>query len=461
MRVFDANAYGELPYDHGAGSVMAAARYSYTGPLTSLVSPAYGVGYWDYQARVSHRVFGSDTLSLFAFGSYDELTYLSQPTFRVEYHRVDLRYDHPLEDGSVRVAATFSSDDSFSALQTATGAGSSASLSGPGGRLRVELDDRLTGTTRLRAGADVGVNRFDVDTYENIVHAPHTDVEGGLYADLVWRPARVVEVVPGLRLDAYDTRGQTSLAPQPRVAAKFRLAKAVTWISALGVAHQEPTEEVFVPTKLPDAIEEAPRTNLQISEAIEVRLPSSMRARLTGFASHLVAPSVSGEERNEGGEVFLRREFTQRLGGFIAYTLSRSDTVLGDQETRSSWDRTHLFSAVLGYDIGSGWRVGVRFFVESGRPYTLTCPNPACTAGATGAASNAVTINLPPFYRLDARIEKRWTFSHGQWIAITLEGFNVLDKAEPTDAYYSAAQGVTIDTASPAILPSIGVEGGL
>jgi TonB family protein len=461
VRVFDANAYGEVPYDGAAGSVMAAARYSYTGLLTSLVSPAYSVGYWDYQARVSHRVFGSDTLSLFAFGSYDELAYNSQPTFHVEYHRVDLRYDHPLDDGHLRVAATFSADDTLSALQTNTGAGASAALSGPGGRVRVELDERVASGANVRAGADLGVTRFDVDRYGSVAHAPHTDVEGGAYVDVVWRPSRIVEVVPGARLDGYLVRDATVVAPQPRLAAKFKITPKVTWISALGLAHQEPTEEVFVPVKLPDPIDEASRTSLQLSQAVEVRLPSSMRARVTGFFSNTVAPSVSGEERNLGGEIFVRREFTQRLGGFLAYTLSRSDTFLGDAESRSTWDRTHLFSAVLGYDLGSGWRVGARFFIESGRPYTVTCPTAACAPGSSAPASTPVTINLPPFYRLDARIEKRWTFSRGQWLAVTLEGFNVLDKAEPTDAYYSASQGVSVDTASPAILPSLGVEGGI
>lgn len=462
VRVFDANAYGELPYDHGAGSVMAAGRYSYTGPLTSLVSPDYSVGYWDYQARISHRVFDHDTVALFAFGSYDELAYLSQPTFRVEYHRVDLRYDHPTEDGHLRVGVTFTDDSTFSALQTNTGAGASAALSAPGGRVRIEADERLGDTATVRAGADAAVLRFNVDNYGSVIHAPHTDFEGGAYADLIWRPARVVEIVPGLRLDGYLTRGSPAFVPQPRLAAKFKLAPRFTWISALGLAHQEPTEEVFVPNKLPDPIDEAPRTSLQISEALEVRLPSSMRARVTGFFSNTVASSVAGEERNYGGEVFVRREFTQRLGGFLAYTLSRSDTFLGNTESRSTWDRTHLFSAVLGYDLGSGWRVGARFFLESGRPYTITCPTAACTPeAATAVAGTPVTVNLPPFYRLDARIEKRWTFSRGQWIAVTLEGFNVLDKAEPSGAHYAPSQGVAIDTASPAILPSVGIEGGL
>ncbi len=469
-RVFDANAFGETPYDGGRGSVMAAARYGYTGLVIALVAPQYTVDYWDYQARVSHRTWGNDSVSVFAFGAYDQLTYRGQPTFHVQYHRADLRYDHPLDDGHgadgghLRVAATFGSDDTFTALQTSTGAGANASLQGPSGRVRAELEERVSGAVRVRAGGDVGVTRFDVDDFDGVVHAAHTDLEGGVYADAVWRPLHGLELVPGFRFDAYQARGQTALAPQPRLATKISLARNVSWISALGVAHQEPTEEVFVPAKLPDPIDEAPRDSFQASEAVEVRLPSSVRARVTGFASRLVAPSLSGEQRAEGVELFLQRDFTERLGGFVSYTLSRSDTTLGTATFESPWDRTHLLSVVLGYDLGGGWRVGGRFFFESGREYTLACPTPGCAPTQVpipGPPAYSVTNRLPPFFRLDVRIEKRWTFAGGQWLGATLECFNALDKAEPIGGNYGPAMGLSLRTQSPIILPSFGLEGGL
>jgi TonB family protein len=460
-RVFDANAFAETPYDDGRGSVMAASRYGYTDLVIALVAPKYKVGYWDYQARVAHRAWGKGTVSIFAFGAHDELTYLGQRTFRVEYHRADLRYDHPIDGGSVRVAATVGSDDTFTALQTRTGAGASAALQGPSGRVRAELEERVSPTFRVRAGGDFGVVQFHVDDYDGVVHAPHTDFEAGVYADAVWRPLHAVELVPGLRLDAYQARGRTALAPQPRLATKIRISQGVSWIAALGMAHQEPTEEVFVPAKLPDPVDEAPRDSFQASEAIEARLPSSMRARVTGFASRLVAPSVSGEQRAEGVELFLKRDFTERLAGFVSYTLSRSDTTLGTATYESVWDRTHLLSVVLGYDLGGGWRVGARFFFESGRSYTVTCPTPDCAPDPRGAPAYSVTRTLPPFFRLDGRIERRWTFSSGQWLAATFECFNALAKSEPIGGNYSPATGVTIRTQSALIFPSFGLEGGL
>ncbi len=453
-RVFDAHAFVETPFDGGGGTVLAAGRYSYTDLLTSLIVPDYKVGYWDYQFRISHRVADRDTLSLFVFGSHDELAYKGSPTFHIEYHRADLRYDHALADGGhVRVAGTFSYDDTLTALQTDTGAGASAAFKGPGGRIRTEIEQRVSNRALVRAGADVGVTRFSVDDYEGIVRPAHTDVEGGLYADVVWRATDRVEIVPGFRFDGYHARGQTAWAPQPRLSTKVRILPNLLWISALGVAHQEPTEEVFIPSKIPDPIVSLSGGNsYQFSEAIEARLPSSIRARVTGFYSGLVADHLSGEDRSEGIEVFLRRDFTRRLGGFVSYTLSRSDAISGAQTSRSVWDRTHLLSVVLGYDLGSEWRIGTRFFFESGRLYRAVCADCAIAYTATG--------QLPPFYRLDARIEKKWSLSNGKWLRATLECFNVFDKPEPIFADYSLRDGLVVRTQSPIILPSIGLEGG-
>jgi hypothetical protein len=464
-RLFDANAFGEVPYDGGRGSITAATRYGYTGLLTSLLAPDYSLGYWDYQARATHKTWGRDTVSILVFGAHDNGSYQGQELFRVEYHRADLRYDHVLPGGNLRVAATLSTDQSFTALKTPSGAGESASLRGPGGRLRAEIEERIAPGVLVRAGADLGAVRFDVDDYGPLHRPPHTDIEGGAYADAVWRPSERVEVVPGIRLDGYETRGVTGLAPQPRLGARIRLAPGVALISALGVAHQEPTEGVFVPAKLPDPIDEASRDSYQYSEAIDVRLPSSMRLRVTGFYTKLVAESVGGQEQNEGLEVFAERDFTRRLGGFLAYTLSRSDTtgepLQNTLTTRSSWDRTHVLSTVLSYDLGRGWRAGARFFFESGRPYPLVCDSPTCAPVGSHREAQLVGETLPPFYRVDLRVEKRWTFRDGKWLAATLECFNTLDKAEPIGLSYGPSTGLTTRYESPLILPSIGLEGGI
>jgi|HubBroStandDraft_2_1064218.scaffolds.fasta_scaffold03751_5 TonB family protein len=467
-RVYDANAFVETPFDDHQGTVMAAGRYSYTGPLISLVVPNYSLAYWDYQFRVSHKIGDADTLSLFAFGAYDELHYYGQPSFRVEYHRVDLRYDHKTAKSHVRVAFTYNYDDTLTALETDNGTGANAALKGPGWRLRAESEQHVTDTALVRAGADMSATAYRVDQYPPIdgfsgVQGPHTDVEGGAYGDVVWRPSRPIEIVPGFRFDGYRTRGETAWAPQPRLAARIRVLPSVVWLSSFGTAHQEPTEEVFVPAKLPNPIDQASQTNYQFSEGAEVRLPSSLRFRVTGFYNRLLAQHILGTDETDVGqtaglELFVRRDFTERLGGFFSYTLSRTVGTVDGVTERVSWDRTHVASLVLGYDLGHKWRLGARVFFESGRPYQPVCVQ---DCGSAHPISESVGGNLPIFWRLDARLEKRWSFSGDRWLGATLECFNVFDKAEPVGDEYVPGHGLKIDYQSAIILPSIGVEGGM
>jgi hypothetical protein len=460
-RVFDARAFGETPYDGGRGSVMGALRYGYTDLVISLVAPKYRVNYWDYQTRVTHRTWGHDSVSLFAFGARDELDYLGEKTFHVAAHRLDLSYDHPYTGGKLRAGVTLGLDDSFTALQTATGAGASAALRGPSVRAHLDLEQSLGERVRLRAGADAGVRRFDRDAFEGVNQGPHTDLEAGAYVDGVFRPSARVELVPGMRLDAYRTRGRGVLAPEPRLASRVLVAPHVAWISTLGVLHQEPTEEVFVPAKLPDPIDEASRDSFHLSEGAEMALPWSLRSRITGFASKLVARDFSGAQTSHGLEFLLQRSFVERSNGLVAYTLSRSDTELARSSHVSLWDRTHLLTLALGYDFGAGWHAGARFFFESGRLAEVSCPTPDCAPHELGAASFVETRRLPSFYRLDVRVERRLTFAEGRWLSFTWECFNTLARAEPVGYDYAPSTGLTLRKQAALIFPSFGIEGGI
>jgi hypothetical protein len=290
------------------------------------------------------------------------------------------------------------------------------------------------------------------------IYAPHTDVVGGAYVDLVWRPHRIVELVPGFRFDAYKSRDDVAIAPQPRLSLKLQLAPRLSWVSALGVAHQEPTDEIFVPAKLPNPIDEQSRQSYQWSEALELKLPESVRVRATGFAT-LIRATNADEERSYGLELFVRRDFTRRLGGFVSYALSRAEQRVGGVTTLAAGNSTHVLSIVLGYDLGRGWRAGARFFYRSGRPYSQTCETPDCSPG-TSPSTYTVTGTLPDFYRVDARIEKKWTFGATKWLTAVVEVFNGTYQGETTGTNYTPQQGLTLSTHSPIILPSIGLEGG-
>jgi len=182
----------------------------------------------------------------------------------------------------------------------------------------------------------------------------------------------------------------------------------------------------------------------------------------------LLATDVPGSAQSEavqsvGLEVFLRRDFTERLGGFVSYTLSRTVATAGGLTERASWDRTHVLSVALGYDLGNGWRVGSRLFVESGRPMQPVCVD-RCSpslAQATSPVYYRPQGDLPTFWRLDVRLEKKWTFRGGSWITGTLECFNLFDRAEPIGDQATPGEGVAVTYQSAIVLPSVGLEAGL
>jgi len=464
-RVFDAGAMVEQPFADQRGSVLLGGRYGYTGALLSLVAPDYSLGYWDYQARLAYRVADHDRVSAFAFGAYDFLRNeaLGRTLFNVEFHRVDLRWDHETEAGKVRVAATLASDFTLNAAENAQDPGSGTSSRGV--RLRIEADQRVARGLRLRAGADVGFDHFTEDREVlgggNLVpFGRHTDSVGGAWLDLVARPAAGVEIVPALRLDVFHVRGESSVAPEPRLATRLRVAEGVAWISAFGETHQVPTFLVPVPGMNVSRGEASPQDAWQASQAIEVSLPSRIMAKVTAFRNVAFVADVQGRAHDDGIELFVRRDFTERLGGFVSYTISRADRSVPGRDSLSTFDRPQVLSVVLGYDLGGGYRVGGRWLFESGHPFDIQCPTPDCSGLLSPPSQSYLyTGRFPTFSRWDVRFEKKWKFGSGAWLSATFEWFNALLSGEVDNVAWTPA-GLRFTARSPLTLPSIGIEAG-
>jgi hypothetical protein len=268
-----------------------------------------------------------------------------------------------------------------------------------------------------------------------------------------------------MRLDLSRSRGQTYSFPEPRLSTRARLVPKLAWLGGFGLAHQLPTYRVYVPGGQVGGLELNVQRAYQATQGLELALPQSMYARATVFHSWLESRDVGLSGRNYGLELFLRRDFAERLGGFLSYTLSRSERTAGPTTVLSGFDRPHVVSAVLGYDLGRGFRIGGRAYYASGRHYTIRCPTPDCGPGDPNAAAFSegyVTEGrVKGFFRLDVRFEKRWRFASGSWIAGTFEWFNALLARETMTRYWDAQTGgIKTQDRSPLTLPSIGIEAG-
>ncbi|WP_394824545.1 TonB-dependent receptor domain-containing protein [Pendulispora albinea] len=540
LRLLDAGALLESPFASGRGTALVGGRYGYPGLILPLFAPDTRLSYWDYQARASWKLDERNAISAFVFGSYDYLAEVkkdergerkTKQLFATMFHRLDLRFDHRFDGGgNLRVAGTLGVDKSGGDTGDAT-----SQMAG----LRAELERRLSPVIRMRMGADAFFEHFDLfdergvqnltgDT-PSILYSPRDDLTFGAYADATWHLGPRVEVVTGLRADLFTShqldrpgvlssaerqqlqanRNARELGVDPRLAVRLGMTPKFTLVSTFGVSHQPPSLVIPVPgaglAKLGDGLQ----TSVQTSQGFELLLPGDFTATANVFLHNFIgltdatATCLRGNEFNlddlddssgrsciarrvrgraYGLELLIKRSLTKRLTGWLSYTLSRTtrDTTPGvarrfrallpeePSTILGEFDRTHVLNLIGAYDLGSGWRVGGRFFFYSGRPYSKQAQ------GFLIPPYNSE--RLPPYFRIDFRLEKAWTIGKTGRISFVLEGLNVTLNKEKVNVQceISANRGpirdlrnitpdmmdrCTPEEIGPVTVPSIGLEG--
>lgn len=498
VRLFDAGGLVSTPIADGQADVLASARYGYPGPLLSVFDPNVGLSYWDYQTRVRWRPGDRDEISVFAFGSFDSLSSRDTSTGRMEellgiqFHRVDLRWDRRTSDtGSLRVAMTLGYD------RSAAGNGSSVSstedsVESESVRLRAEWSDRLSPEIEARAGADVVAQPYRIVLPGNapsvLGGGPSTanftqvDVDGGLYAELTWTPTPRVELRPGLRADVFTSRSSTGAAPlgidtgyeraasalDPRLSARWSMTSWLSWIAALGVAHQASNLPLPSPGLQFSQLTRGVQAAYQYTAGAEIKLPLKFTATVDAFLqdytglADLYESCPPGEKtcnfdgRAVGLELLVRRRLTERLTGWLSYTLSRTErdafyqTISQSQWMRvvSQYDRPHVANVAVAADLGRRWRAGARVLAYSGLPYSTTTG----TVGTPNARE-------PPFFRLDLRLEKKWR-ALGGTLTLVFEWLNALLSKESFGTVCSGPPPLQCapQQIGPVTVPSVGVE---
>lgn len=446
-----------------------AGRYSYAGLVLSLLSDAK-LDYWDYQAQASYPIGRRDSLSVVTFGGYDLFRApqaSSKSGAELSFHRVDLRWDRKLSDGTLRVALTGGSDRSAGANAD------SSFLTNQSIRLRSELTRRLSASTTLNAGLDTRLDRFgleanprnlDFPDYSRLFPARVDTVTGG-YAALSLEPVRGIRVSPGVRADVYSSLGATAIAVDPRVSAEFTISRQLRLEHSLGVAHQRPNFTAQVPGAQVADLASGLQSALLWSSGLKQKLPLDLLASATVFRSaYFDALDPIGGARDfsidrtalerratisaAGLELHVSRPVTKRLGGFVSYTLSRSEQSSGQHKSPSGFDRTHVLQTALSYEISPGFRVGARAVFYSGVPELNLEGSPHIEGKRRGA----------PFFRLDLRAEKRFRLGQRGYWGLIAEILNATSTREVVRL--DCGQVCRARTAGPIILPSVGLEAG-
>lgn len=469
LRLFDAGALVETGFAGGRGTVLLGGRYSYTAAILSLIAKDTILDYRDFQARVTYDVTDRDRLTAFGFGAYDLLAQRQQGAiatiFGSEFYRLDLRWDHSFSKTStVRFATTFGFDQ--------TKLGETRNTQDRIVGARVELRHAFSGKLALRAGLDQTFDSYSATRPKYIdpespdalraeqLFPPRTDSGSGAWADLVMTPTPAIEVTPGVRVDLFRQGSTSRAAVDPRLSARFKVSERVKIIHAYGLAHQAPSFVVPIPGLSPATLANGLQTAWQAAAGVEAALPAEFNATATVFHNAFFGMTdaigtSAGRDRDPlqdqrtrgrafGFELFVRRRLSKRIGGFISYTLSRSTRDLGEGTVLASFDRTHVGSAALAYDLGKRWRFGSKFTFYTGIPRTTT------TTTAAGSVTTLTGERDPAFYRIDVRLEKRWQLTETAWLSFVAEMLNVTLHKE-------TISGIEV---GPVAIPSLGLEGG-
>ena len=473
IRLFDLGAMAETGFLKGRGSVLLGGRYSYTATLLSLIAPSVDLAYRDYQARVTYDLTPHDRITAFSFGAYDLVGQRSNGIetilFGSEFYRLDLRHDHDFGNRTtLRTAVTVGYDQTrITDRQNAQ----DRMLS-----VRTALRKPIAIGLLLRAGADVIVDGFTADKARyadpesprtiqfNNLFPVRNDAAMGIWADVVIQASRSLELTPGLRVDNFISNGSSIPAIEPRVAAKYRVSEHLRIIHAYGVAHQPPSFVVPIPGLTPGDLQGGLQSSVQTSAGVEIDLPAATTATATVFHNAFYnmndalgarsnttsgtgfGTALTARARGEayGFELFIHRQLSGRLGGFLTYTLSRATRTLNDSRFPSAFDRTHVANAALAYDLGRNWRAGTRLVFYTGTPVVTP------TRGLVIAQPSLSNDRNPAFYRVDLRLEKRWKYGERTWVAFIAE---VMNATLSKEIYNSTTIG-------PITIPSIGVEAG-
>jgi hypothetical protein len=506
----------------GRGSILAAVQRSYVDAYLraaeSLLSHAFVLpAAWDYQLWFDHPVGRRTTISTRVLGSEDRVRnryieegeILTGSELRAGFHRADLELR--TRSGPWRFLLTPSFRFEYQRFEPQDFVPSRRRDYVTSGRAEAEV--RLSRRAGLTLGADVEIDAYAVETslIEDGEEVPERGdglaTSTGLYAVSDVRIGPWL-LVPGVRVNAFTHVDDAEIRVDPRLLSRVDLSSQWVWTAGVGLYSQPETDAQLQSTEFLDETLGGPSARWLYPSAVDdlspvvALLPASEEVRVAqalqtstavaympsdalvlevgGYLRHRdeslsTASNADGttertfppRTRNYGMEVLLRRRNVRRLYGWISYTLSwaRSDSLEPPTRTQiDPFDQRHNLAVVASYALPRHWRIGGRFRLVSGSPYTPilgAADNP--TSGgfvdttAVPLYGDANSARFPVFHQLDLRVDKRW-YARKLIATLYLDVQNVYNQPNVELYRYTADFRRREATLGLPIFPSIGVR---
>lgn len=505
LSVIDSSALLEMPLGANA-AVAVAGRRSNVGLFYDAFAPksSFSVAavptYYDYQGLGWIRLSRHHELRIMAYGSQDSIRLLfanpsdfdpairDRADFSMGYRRVQTSLDSTL---SSRVKQHLQLTYGYTHMRQILG-GANAELSENDLFSRGEWNFRVSNRARINIGYDfefLNLSGYYVGNRppqaegeannggasgEKLIDMSDLDTirafRPGAYTEIELNPTKSLLLIPGIRIDRYSDQGAWTL--DPRLSARYELSERLSVKWGLGVYSQNPQYYELLPKLGNPNLK--PYHAQQYSAGFEHRPTDTLSWGLEGFYKRLSNRVVStpggqspyflnyGVGKIYGIELFARYA-GERLNGWLAYTLSRSER----QDRTDPWrlfeaDQTHILALTANYRLGRGWEAGARFRLTSGNPYTPVVYAVFDVNSGVYQPLNAAPYSArnPMFQQLDLRIEKLWDLGRVR-LAGYLDVQNVYNAKnyEGFDYSYDYQQRQRI--AGLPLLPNLGLRGEL
>lgn len=430
LDVIDGGAYVGVPMGENA-AVGVSARRSFLDAIRWGQRAASGTGddvmliptYWDWQLKLDWDVAAGHELVVFAFGSGDRELYALDGSATAEpyeetrdsdFARVGMRYTHLLGGGLTHTLTPMIGFERR--LHDVLGGYERRSRDTFEAQLRDEVVWRDE-STRVAVGVDVTARAdsvqldgafapplvwelpaADIDGQVRAQHYDDTVVRGtlGLYAEGSFEPLERLSITPGVRLDAYWYRAVPELSIEPRAAASYELLEGPWGLTAragAGVFARPPDpEDLVVAERYGRQLEPSKALHLQagfeqafgdigtLSTTVFSIMRDHVPIRAETFPASedpLASPIAMTAGQLSNGVELLFRFAASSLGyGWVSYTLARHELRDGVAAFAATYpypaegDTTHLLAFVGQMKLGWGFRLGGRYRIATGMPYT-------------------------------------------------------------------------------------------
>ncbi|MDJ0765858.1 MAG: carboxypeptidase-like regulatory domain-containing protein [Myxococcota bacterium] len=451
--------------------------------------------YYDYQGKWHYQIDAQNSISIDAYGLYDKIAFAQEavddadPTLTGKAQFINesyngamhYRYKNDIIESDFSPAFLHFGQKSSYGPYFLNWNWYAADIRED---LRIKLGDHNTlavgiqlTSWRLKLASNMVRPPKEGDVTFNFSNAEHIrsdihdyDLQTGAYIQDEIEVGPLM-IIPSVRFDHLASINAFGIGP--RGAVRWSVVKPFVLKVAGGLYHRAPDADEYIPPfgnrdlKYERATHAIAGFEWAITNTIDLDVQGYYK-----YMDYLVTaiddPNIDKSYNNSakgyvyGGELLLRHNWTDTFFGWVSYSISRSMRNDGPNTKyrRFDMDQTHNLVAVASWQFARGWRLGGRFQLTSGEPYTeitgsvFNADNGTYLPIYDEANMNAKT--RPMYHRLDLRLDKEWRFD--VWVLHTyLDVQNVYYHKNPVATVDNYDFSEQVHQTDIPILPSIGV----